>query len=62
MKKYIVYLEQKELFKVVVEAENPDMAEDKASEMFSNGEYDDTGSLDVSVKSIQLYNIEKDKR
>lgn len=53
MKKYKVIFEQTEHFRVIVEAKDKDDADDKASQMFSNGEYDELGDCDVKTESIE---------
>jgi len=53
-KKYIVYFEQTELFSVEVEAANKKEAEEKATLEFSNGNYTETGHLEVGVYNIDV--------
>ena len=55
MNTYEVIFEQTEQFKVTIEAKDKDDADDKANQMFSNGEYDDMGNCEV--KSISVTQI-----
>lgn len=52
MKKYEVILEQTEHFRVIVEARDEDEADDRACEMFSNGEYDELGDCGITNTKV----------
>ena len=53
MKKYEVLLEQTEHFKVIVEAQDEQEADDKGCEMFSNGEYDEIGDCQITNTKVK---------
>ena len=60
--KYKVTFESKETYYIIVEAEDENEADDKASEMFSNGEYtenQDQETVSISVESIENKNKHK---
>lgn len=52
MKKYQVEMIQKETFIVNVEAEDEQEATDKASILFSNGDYEEMGDCTVEVGEV----------
>jgi hypothetical protein len=53
MKKYEVILEQTEHFRVIVEARDENEADDRACEMFSNGEYDELGDCGITNTNVK---------
>ena len=53
MPRYRVIYEQTEQFAMEVEAENREQADDLASEMFSSGDYEELGVLQIETSEIK---------
>lgn len=53
MKKYLVTMIQTEMFDVEIEAEDAEIAEELAITQFNQGNYKETGNLNVSVDDVK---------